>query len=179
VYAPDTVRWHTGLSGVPAEQRLLHAQRSTATHLMRACARRGQSTRSWRTGQSTGHVRCTTGQPRGPTSQSSNGRTLTAGCRGWRTGLSGAPVDSSLHQTASLVVGAINTPTTPPFIASKFSAFTPHTRAIAFNSRHNQRDQILSQVRNHSKSLVTRESDICVHLSSCAWIASFLSHSFL
>jgi hypothetical protein len=25
-------------------------------------------------------------------------------------------------------------------------------RAIAFNSRHNQRDQILSQVRNHSKS---------------------------
>jgi hypothetical protein len=30
----------------------------------------------------------------------------------WRTGLSGAPCDSSLHQTASLVVGAINTPTT-------------------------------------------------------------------
>jgi hypothetical protein len=26
------------------------------------------------------------------------------------------------------------------------------TRAIAFNSRHNQRDQILSHVRNHSKS---------------------------
>jgi hypothetical protein len=26
------------------------------------------------------------------------------------------------------------------------------TRAIAFNSRHNQSDQILSQVRNHSKS---------------------------
>jgi hypothetical protein len=31
----------------------------------------------------------------------------------WRTGLSGAPCDSSLHQTASLVVGVINTPTTP------------------------------------------------------------------
>jgi hypothetical protein len=30
----------------------------------------------------------------------------------WRTGLSGAPCDNSLHQTASLVVGAINTPTT-------------------------------------------------------------------
>jgi hypothetical protein len=26
------------------------------------------------------------------------------------------------------------------------------TRAITFNSRHNQRDQILSQVQNHSKS---------------------------
>jgi hypothetical protein len=51
------------------------------------------------------------------------------------------------------------------------------TRAIAFNSGHNQRDQILSQVRNHSNQIVTRESDICVHLSSCAWIASFLSHS--
>jgi hypothetical protein len=41
----------------------------------------------------------------------------------WRTGLSGAPCDSSLHQTASLVVGAINTPNHPPFIASKFSTF--------------------------------------------------------
>jgi hypothetical protein len=51
-----------------------------------------------------------------------------------------------------LVVGAINTPTTPHSIASKFSNFLHHTRAIAFNSRHNQRDQILSQVRNHSKS---------------------------
>jgi hypothetical protein len=47
--------------------------------------------------------------------------------------VSGAPCDSSLHQTASLVGGAI----------------------------------------------VTRESDTCVHLSSCAWIASFLSHSFV
>jgi hypothetical protein len=53
----------------------------------------------------------------------------------WRTGLSGAPFDSSLHQTASLVVGAIN-------------------------------------------QLVTSERVTCVHLSSCAWIASF-SHSFL
>jgi hypothetical protein len=32
---------HTGLSGEPAEQRLLRAQRSTATHEMRASARRG------------------------------------------------------------------------------------------------------------------------------------------
>jgi hypothetical protein len=41
----------------------------------------------------------------------------------WRTGLSGAPVDSSLHQRSSLVVGAINTPTTPTFKSSKFSHF--------------------------------------------------------
>jgi hypothetical protein len=48
-------------------------------HSMRYSARQSQSTRSWRTGQSTGLVRCTTEQPRGPTSQSSNGRTPTAG----------------------------------------------------------------------------------------------------
>jgi hypothetical protein len=57
------------------------------------------------------------------------------------------------------VVGAINNPNHPTFMASKFSAFTPHTRAITFNTRHNQRDQILSQVRN---KLVTREREIFV-----------------
>jgi hypothetical protein len=70
----------------------------------------------------------------------------------WRTGLSGAQCDSSLHQTASLVVGAINTPNHSPFIASKFSAFKHLTRAIAFNTRHNQRDQILSQVQRSFQS---------------------------
>jgi hypothetical protein len=47
----------------------------------------------------------------------------------WRTGLSGAPCDISLHQTASLVVGAINTPTTPTFKSSKFSSFQPHYKS--------------------------------------------------
>jgi hypothetical protein len=128
--APDSVRWSTGLSGVPAEQLLLRAQRSTATHLMRACARRGQSTRSWRTGQSTGPIQCTTGQPRGPTCQSSNGRTPTAGWRGWRTGqcpVAHQTVRCAMRQQPSnshiLVVGAINTPTTPHSMTSKFSTF--------------------------------------------------------
>jgi hypothetical protein len=49
------------------------------------------------------------------------------------------------------VVGSINTPNHPPFIASKFSAFTPHTRAI--HSRHIQRDQILSQVQRSFQSI--------------------------
>jgi hypothetical protein len=131
------------MSGEPAEQRLLRAQRSTATHWMRACARRGQSTRGWHTGQSTGLVRCTTGQPGGPTRQSSNGRNPTARWRGWRTGLSDAPCDNNLHQTASLVVGVINTvvgvintPNHPTFKSSKFSTFQPLKRALAFNSRH-------------------------------------------
>jgi hypothetical protein len=43
----------------------------------------------------------------------------------WRTRLSGAPCDSSLHQTASLVVGAINTPTTHHSLHPSFP--TSHT----------------------------------------------------
>jgi hypothetical protein len=72
------------------------------------------------------------------------------------TWLAHRTIRCAMRQTASqrplLVVGAINTPTTPPFMVSKFSNFLHLTRAIAFNYRHNQRDQILSQVRNHSKS---------------------------
>jgi hypothetical protein len=56
----------------------------------------------------------------------------------WSTGLSGAPCDSSLHQTASLVVGVINTPNHPSFSASKFFTFQLLIRALAFNSRHTQ-----------------------------------------
>jgi molybdopterin-guanine dinucleotide biosynthesis protein A len=64
--------------------------------------------------------------------------------------------------TITLVVGAINTPNHPPFIASKFSAFKSHTRAIDFIQRHNQRDQILSQVQNHSKEISDeRERHLC------------------
>jgi hypothetical protein len=47
----------------------------------------------------------------------------------WRTGLSGAPCDSNLHQTASLVVGVINTSNHPTFKSSKFFTFQPLTRA--------------------------------------------------
>jgi hypothetical protein len=55
--------------------------------------------------------------------------------------------------TVILVVGAINTPQPPHFNESKFSAIKPHTRALDFIPRHKQRDQILSQVRNHSKQI--------------------------
>jgi hypothetical protein len=71
----------------------------------------------------------------------------------WHTGLFGAPCDSSLHQTASLVVGAINTPNHPPFIASKFSDFPHLTRAIAFNTRHTK------EIKSSPKSLVHSKSN--------------------
>jgi hypothetical protein len=70
----------------------------------------------------------------------------------WRTGLSGVPCDSSLHQTASLVVGAINTPNHPPFIASKFSDFPHVTRAIAFNTRHTKEIKSSPKSIDHSQS---------------------------
>jgi hypothetical protein len=70
--------------------------------------------------------------------------------------LAGAPDCPVRHTTAASTNGQFGGwgykyPNHPPFIESKFSAFKHHTRAIAFNTRHKQRDQILSQVRNHSK----------------------------
>jgi hypothetical protein len=118
-------------------------QRLPAAHLLHASVRRGQARPCWRTGHSTVHVRCATGHPGGPRRQSSNGRNPTTLVM-WlshRTcpvciGLSGAPFDGQPHQTASLVVGAINTPNHPTFKSSKFSTSQLLTRALAFNSRH-------------------------------------------
>jgi hypothetical protein len=70
----------------------------------------------------------------------------------WRPGLSGAPCDNSLHQTDSLVVGAINNPNHPPFIASKFSDFLHLTRAIAFNIRHTKEIKSSPKSKDHSQS---------------------------
>jgi hypothetical protein len=69
---------HTGLSGEPAEQRLLRANGHLQKQLMRARARRSQARAKWRTGHSTVHVQCATGHLGGPSSQSSNGRNPTA-----------------------------------------------------------------------------------------------------
>jgi hypothetical protein len=69
---------YTGLSGEPAEQRLLHANGHLQQQLMHARARRSQARAKWRTGHSTVHVRCATGHQGGPNSQSSNGRNPTS-----------------------------------------------------------------------------------------------------
>jgi hypothetical protein len=69
---------HTGLSGEPAEQRLLRANGRLQRIKCAPARSEEQSTRGWHTGQSTGLVWCTTGQPGGPTSQNSNGRNPTA-----------------------------------------------------------------------------------------------------
>jgi hypothetical protein len=91
-------------------------------------ARRSQARPYWHTGQGTVHVRCAPDTQAGPQVRSFNGQNPTA-MMTWRghrtcpvcTGLSGAPSNRQPPNGHFLVVGAINTPTTPPFIASKFS----------------------------------------------------------
>jgi hypothetical protein len=84
-----------------------------------------------------------------------------------RTMSGGAPGCPVRHATAAfqrplLVVGAINTPNHPTFNIIQVFHLQHITRAIVFNPRHNQRDQILSQVRNHSKSNSdSRERHLC------------------
>jgi hypothetical protein len=128
---------YTGLSDEPAEQRLLRANGHLQAHLMRARSAQKSGTREMvhRTIYSTCPVY--TGQPGGPRSprlQRSNPNGLMTWlahrtclvCTGhvWC-----APdclvhhMTVSHHQTANLVVGAINTPNHPTFNRSKFSHF--------------------------------------------------------
>jgi hypothetical protein len=68
-------------------------------------------------------------------------------------------------------------PNHPTFNGIQVFNFQHFTRAIAFNSRHSKEIKSSPKSGITPNQIVTRESDICVHLSSCAWIASFLSHS--
>jgi hypothetical protein len=175
----QTVRCYTGLSGVPAEQRLLQRQRSSATafNALLCAPESEQRQKAHRTVYRTCPVHHRTVLwPRRQKLQWSNPN-------GRVTWLAHQTVRCAMRQTASqrplLVGGAINTPTTPPFMASKFSTFQHITRAIAFNTRHTKEIKSSPKSLVQFQSIVTSERVTCVHLSSCAWIASFLSHSFL
>jgi hypothetical protein len=63
-------------------------------------------------------------------------------------------------------LGAINTPNHHNLWYPSFLKITFNTRALAFNPRHNTKDQILSKPQIHSKHLVACERDFCVHLNS-------------
>jgi hypothetical protein len=72
--------------------------------------------------------------------------------------VAGAPDCPVRHTTEALTNGSFGGwgykyPQPPHFNASKFSAIKPLIRALDFIQRHNQRDQILSQVRNHSNQI--------------------------
>jgi hypothetical protein len=96
----------------------------------------------------------------------------------WRTGLSGAPCDSSLHQTTSLVVGVINTSNHPTFKSSKFSTFQLLTRDLAFNSRHTQ---VIKSSPNSTKALVLSERDLLCSFEllrlDCFFLSLFLANN--
>jgi hypothetical protein len=82
----------------------------------------------------------------------------------------------SLHQTASLVVGVINTPNHPTFKSSKFLTFQLLTRALVFNSRHTQ---VIKSSPNSIKALVTSERDLSCSFELLRLDCFLLSHSFL
>jgi hypothetical protein len=154
-----TVRWRTGLSGVRAATS---RQRSSVERI--ECAKVRTRVRA-ETDGAPDSEQCLPGAPPDcPVPQKTEAPTVriqwpgdVAGapdCVRWRTGLSDAPCDSSLHQTASLVVGAINTLNHPPFIKSNFSNFLHLTRAIAFNTRHTK------EIKSSPKSIVHSKSNI-------------------
>jgi hypothetical protein len=131
-----TVRCNSGATATSC-------QRLPATYLMRAL--RAQKGGAPILAHQTRNSRCPvcTGHPGGPTSQKlqrseSNGIGDVAGAPD-RSGVH-RTVRCAIEQTASqrplLVVGAINTPTTPTFIDIQVFHFPTTTRALAFNSRH-------------------------------------------
>jgi hypothetical protein len=138
---------------VPAEQRLLRAngRLQKALNALQCAPELEQSQMAHRTLNSACPVHHRTVRwPRRQKLQRSESNGLVT-WQAHRT-VSGAPCDSSLHQTASLVVGAINTPNHPPFVVSKFSNFPHLTRAIAFNTRHTKEIKSSPKFIDHSQS---------------------------
>jgi hypothetical protein len=131
------------LSGVPAEQRLLHAQRSTATafNALQCAPESEHAQLAHRTVYRTCLVHHQIAQrPHKSELQRSNPNGLMT----WlahRTVSGGAPDCPVRHVTTHFqrpfsVVGAINTPNHPTFNGIQVSTLLHLTRAIAFNTRH-------------------------------------------
>jgi hypothetical protein len=133
-----TVRCATGLSSAPAEQQLLRATVACKSRILdEQCANSARQSRA--------AVRCAPDSeqslsgvaPDYPVPQEDKAltvdcaRTLTIGCRGWRTGLSGALIDSSPSTTVIWWLRAINTLQPPPLHQSKHSShFIQYKRKV-------------------------------------------------
>jgi hypothetical protein len=92
----------------------------------------------------------------------------------WRTGLSGAPYDTSLSPMAILVVGSINTPQPPLFKASKHSLLLIQYK----NNTQHSKTQIKAtdRIKVHNSTLVFRtceKIDLCSFVVLVAWLAFF------
>jgi hypothetical protein len=169
---------------VPAEQRLLRAQRSTATvfNALQCTPESKHAQLAHRTVYRTCPVHHrTTQRPHLSELQRSNLNGLLT----WlahRTVSGGAPDCLVRHAAAAFqrpYFGGwgYKYPNHPTFNGIQVSNLQHITRAIAFNSRHSKKIKSSPKSEITPNQIVTRESDTCVHLSSCAWIASFLSHS--
>jgi hypothetical protein len=126
-------------------------------------------------------VRFTTGLSAGPTCQSSNGRTLTVGWRGWRTGqcpVVHRTVRCAIQQqpspTTTLVIGAINTPNHQLFKAPKHSLLLIQYKS---NTQHSKTQiKASTQIKVHNSTLVFRtceKIDLCSFVVLVAWLAFF------
>jgi hypothetical protein len=83
--------------------------------------------------------------------------------------VAGAPDCPVRHATEALTNGSFGGwgykyPQPPHFNVSKFSAFTPHTRAIAFNTRHKQEIKSSPKSKDNSNQIVTSEREILVFI---------------
>jgi hypothetical protein len=121
---------YTGLSGVTEGQQLLQAPTTTcdAINARQRVQWSGTPMLAHRTVYSTCPVRHRTSRP----AQKSELQRSEPNGFGDVAGAPDCPVHhrtDSLHQTASLVVGAINNPNHPTFKSSKFSTSQPLTRA--------------------------------------------------
>jgi hypothetical protein len=158
-----TVRCNTGLSGVPAEQRLLHANgRLQMNNKSKQCAHVRAEVRAdarRHTGQCTVIVQCTTGLSGGPTCQSCNGQNP----NGWVTWLAyrtvsgGAPACPVRHTTDSLPNvhfggWGYKYPQPPTLQGIQVFSHCIQYKSPRLHSKTQTRDQILSQVQSSFQS---------------------------
>jgi hypothetical protein len=146
--------------------------------------RGSQSSRQRRTGQCTVLVWCSIGLSGATRIQSSNSRNRPGDVVSapdsvrWRTGLSGAPIDSSHLQRLSWWLRAINTPQPPPLQPSKNSS---HSIQYKSKTQHSKTQiKATDPIKVPSSILVFRtcERIVLVFLCcSCCLVGFLLPHS--
>jgi hypothetical protein len=161
---------------VLAEQWLLRVQRSTATHLMRPARVEDRAQVVGAPDSLQDLSGAPPDSPEVPPVRAPTVRTQRP------ADVAGAPDCPVRHATAAFQQPyfggwGYKYPNHPTFNSIQVLHLQHITRAIAFNSRHSKEIKSSPKSGITPNQIVTRESDICVHLSSCVWIASFLSHS--
>jgi hypothetical protein len=132
-------------------------------------------------------VRCGTGLSGAPRRQSSNGRNR-QNPNGWVTWMAHRTVSGDASDcpvrpsTAAFPNGCFGGwgykyPQPPPLQCIHVFSHCIQYKSSKLHSKTQTRYQILSQVQNHSKQLVTSEKDFRVHLSSCRLDRFSSSHS--